>query len=152
LAASVLTGDSGSSLHRGSHGPFAWPANPLHYDLLATICDDWVDAETIRRAERGLSGWCVPEVLRVAGELALRSGEPGAQAKATGYFQRSLQMAAEQQARGWELRTTISLARLWQNEGRPAQARTALAAVSARFSEGFATTDLIRARCLLETV
>jgi predicted ATPase len=152
LAASVLTGDSASSLHRGSHGPFAWPANPLHYDLLATICDDWVDSETIRRAERGLSGWCIPEVLRVAGELALRSGEPGAQAKATGYFQRSLQIAAEQRALAWELRTTISLARLWQNEGRSAQARTALAAVSARFSEGFATADLIRARRLLETM
>jgi hypothetical protein len=152
LAASVLTGDSASSLHRGSHGPFAWPANPLHYDLLATLCDDWVDSETIRRAERGLSGWCVPEVLRVAGELALRSGEPGAKAKAHGYFQRSLQIAAEQQALAWELRTTLSLARLWQNEGRTAQARTALTAVSARFSEGFGTADLIRARRLLDTM
>jgi predicted ATPase len=152
LAASVLTGDSNWSLHRGSPGPFAWPANPLHYDLLATVCDDWVDSETIRRAERGLSGWCVPEVLRVAGELALRSGEPGAQAKANGYFQRSLQTAEEQQALAWELRTTISLARFWQNEDRSAQARTALAAVSARFSEGFATADLILARRLLDTM
>jgi len=151
-AASALTGDFNPSLHRGSPGPFAWPANPLHYDLLATICDNWVDSETIRRAERGLSGWCVPEVLRVAGELALRSGEPGAQVKANGYFQRSLQMAAEQQALAWELRTTISLARFWQNEDRSAQARTALAAVSARFSEGFATADLILARRLLDTM
>lgn len=152
LAASVLTGDSASSLHRGSHGPFAWPANPLHYDLLATVCDDWVDSETIRRAERGLSGWCVPEVLRVSGELALRSGEPAAKAKAHGYFRRSLQIAAEQQALAWELRTTISLARLWQNEGGSAQARAALTAVSARFSEGFGTADLIRARRLLDTM
>jgi predicted ATPase len=50
------------------------------------------------------------------------------------------------------LRTTISLARMWQNEGRSAQARTALAAVGARFNEGFATADLIRARRLLETM
>ena len=150
MAAAALTGDSASSLHRGSHGPFAWPANPLHYDLLATLCDDWVDTETIHRAERGLSGWCVPEVLRVAGELALRSGEPDATAKANGYFQRSLQMAIEQQALAWELRTRISLVRLWQNEGGSAQARTALAAVTARFSEGFGTADLILARRLLE--
>jgi predicted ATPase/DNA-binding winged helix-turn-helix (wHTH) protein len=151
LAAAALIGDSASSVHGGSHGPFAWPANPLHYDLLATICDDWVDTETIHRAERGLSGWCVPEVLRVAGELTLRSGEPSSQAKANGYFRRSLQIAAEQQALAWELRTTISLARLWQNEGRSAQARAALAAVSARFREGFGTADLILARRLLDT-
>ena len=141
-----------AGFHRGSHGPFAWPANPLHYDLLATLCDDWVDSETIRRAERGMSGWCAPEVLRVAGELARLSTEPGAKAKAHGYFQRSLQMAVEQRALAWELRTTISLARLGQSKDGSAQARTALAAVCARFTEGFATADLISARRLLDTM
>ena len=140
--AALLAADSGSRLHRSSLGPFAWPANPLHYDLLATVCEDWVDAETIRRAELGLSGWCAPEVLRVAGERALRSEEPAVEATAEGYFQHSLRVAAQQGALSWELRTTLSLARLRQRQGRYAEARTILGAVSSRFNEGLETADL----------
>jgi predicted ATPase/DNA-binding winged helix-turn-helix (wHTH) protein len=150
--AALLAGDSNSSPYRSPHGPFAWPANPLQYDLLATICEDWVDAETIRRAELGLSGWCAPEVLRVAGERALRSGAPGADAVAEGYFQHSLRVATEQQALSWELRTTLSLARLRQGQGRYAEAREILGAVSVRFNEGLDTSDLRLANHALNTM
>jgi hypothetical protein len=150
--ASVLAGDSNSRLYRSPQGPFAWPANSLQYDLLATISEDWVDAETIRRAELGLSGWCAPEVLRVAGERALRSGASGPDAVAEGYFQDSLRVAVEQEALSWELRTTLSVARLRQRQGRYAEAREILGAVSARFSEGLGTTDLRLATHTLNTM
>ena len=150
--AAVLVSDTNSRLYRSPYGPFAWPANPLQYDLLATICEDWVDAETIRRAELGLSGWCAPEVLRVAGELALRSGASGADAVAEGYFRHSLRVATEQQALSWELRTTLSLARLRQRQGRYAEARAILGAVSARCSEGLGTTDVRLANHALNTM
>ena len=150
--ASVLAGDSNSRQHRSLQSPFAWPANSLQYDLLATICEDWVDAETIRRAELGLSGWCAPEVLRVAGERALRSGAPGTDAVAEGYFQDSLRVAVEQEALSWELRTTLSVARLRQRQGRYAEAREILGAVNARFSEGLDTTDLRLATHTLNTM
>lgn len=151
-AAASLAGDSGSRLHRSSHGPFAWPANPLQYDLLATVCEDWVDAETIRRAQLGLSGWCVPEVLRVAGELALRSTAVAAETVAEGHFEHSLRVAVAQKALSWELRTTLSMARLRQRQGRYARARQMLAVVSARFSEGLNTTDLQLAIHTLEAM
>jgi hypothetical protein len=97
-------------------------------------------------------GGCVPEVLRVAGELALRSGLPEADATAEGYFQHSLRVAAEQQALSWELRTTLSLARLRQKQRRYAEARVILGAVSARLSEGLDTTDLRLARHSLKAM
>ena len=151
-AAAALGEDPGLRLHRGTHSPFAWPANPLHYDLLATICEDWVDAETISRASQGLSGWCAPEVLRVAGELAQRSGEPDARVTAEGYFRRSLQLATEQGALSWEFRSAMSLAELWLSEERYDDARALLDPVRNRFVEGRETADALRAARLVESM
>jgi predicted ATPase len=61
--------------------------------------------------------WYEAEVNRVAGEVALRSNEPDS-AKATAYFQRALAVARAQQAKSWELRAAMSLARLWYYQGR----------------------------------
>jgi predicted ATPase len=52
----------------------------------------------------------------------------------------------------WELRCATSLARLWQQEGRLSAARKLLSTVYRRFTEGFATTDLITAKTLLEAL
>jgi predicted ATPase/DNA-binding winged helix-turn-helix (wHTH) protein/transcriptional regulator with XRE-family HTH domain len=149
LVDSSLGGDRTSRVSGASNEQFAWPANPLHYDLLATVCEDWVDAATIRRAEQGLSGWSAPEVLRVAGELALRSGAANANTTAEVYFLHSLRIAAGQHALAWELRTTQSLARLRQSEGRRAEARRMLTTVTSRFSEGFDAADFRAAHHLL---
>lgn len=149
-AAAALGEEPALRLHRGGHGPFSWPANPLHYDLLATICDDWVDAETIRRASEGVSGWCAPEVLRVAGELARRSGSDDARVTAEDYFRRSLRLAAEQGALSWELRSAMSLAELYLGEGRSADAHALLDPVRKRFVEGLETADLMLASRLAD--
>ena len=81
------------------------------------------------------------EVDRVAGEVALKSPKPGA-AKAQAYFERALAVARAQQAKSWELRAAMSLARLWRDQGKRDEARELLAPVYGWFTEGFDTLDL----------
>jgi class 3 adenylate cyclase/predicted ATPase len=95
--------------------------------------------------------WSEAEVLRVAGEIALKSPMPDA-AKAEAYFERALAVARAQQAKSWELRAAISMARLWRDQGKPQQARELLAPVYGWFTEGFDTRDLKEAKALLEEV
>ena len=89
------------------------------------------------------------EVNRVAGEITLMSLERDV-AKAETYFERALAVARQQQARSWELRAAMSLARLWRDQGKVQQARELLAPVYGWFTEGFDTRDLKEAKALLE--
>ena len=93
--------------------------------------------------------WFVAEIHRIAGEIALKSPEPDA-AKAEAYFERALAIARQQQAKSWELRAAMSLARLWRDQGKTKQARELLAPVYRWFTEGFDTLDLKEANALLE--
>jgi hypothetical protein len=61
--------------------------------------------------------WCEAEVHRIAGEIALMSPEPDAM-KAQAYFERALAVARAQQAKSWELRAAMSMARLWRDQGK----------------------------------
>ena len=85
---------------------------------------------------------------RIAGEIALLSPEPDA-AKAEAYFERALAVARSQQAKSWELRAAMSMARLWCDQGKRDEAHDLLAPVYAWFSEGFDTLDLKEAKALL---
>jgi predicted ATPase len=98
--------------------------------------------------ERTKEKWCEAEVHRMAGEIALMSPEPDA-AKAEGYFECALVVARQQQAKSWELRAGMSIARLWRDQGKPQQARELLAPVYDWFTEGFDTRDLKEAKALL---
>jgi predicted ATPase len=71
-------------------------------------------------------------------------------AKAQTYFERSLAVARQQQAKSWELRAATSLARLWRDQGKVQQALELLAPVYGWFTEGFDTRDLKDAKALLE--
>jgi class 3 adenylate cyclase/predicted ATPase len=93
--------------------------------------------------------WFEAEVHRVAGEVALKTLEPDG-AKAEAYFERALAVARQQQAKSWELRAAMSLARLWRSQGKLQQARELLAPVYGWFTEGFDTRDLKDAKALLE--
>ncbi|MBI3756387.1 MAG: hypothetical protein HY267_00270 [Deltaproteobacteria bacterium] len=79
---------------------------------------------------------------------------PSTQAKAEGEaescFLKAIAIARQQQAKSLELRAATSLARLWQQQGKPHEARTALAAVYNWFTEGFETKDLQEAKALIE--
>jgi serine/threonine protein kinase/predicted ATPase len=91
------------------------------------------------------------ELHRLTGELLLaESADQLAAAEAC--FQRAIETAGRQQSRGWEFRAAMSLARLWQRQGRRNEALTALAAVYNTYTEGFATPDLVDAKALLEAL
>lgn len=97
----------------------------------------------------------LPELYRLEGELILAAGahhaipEATAVLRAAACFARALELAHAQGALGWALRAAASLARLWLNQGRPADARDALSPVYAAFNEGFETHDLRVAGMLL---
>jgi predicted ATPase/DNA-binding winged helix-turn-helix (wHTH) protein len=93
--------------------------------------------------------WCIPELLRIKGELLLLEAAPNAANRAKEHFTQSLDLARQQEALSWELRTATSLSRLQRDQDRPKEARELLAPVYARFTEGFATSDLKAARVLL---
>jgi hypothetical protein len=80
----------------------------------------------------------------IAGEITPKSPAPDA-AKAEAYFERALTVARQQQAKSWELRAAMSLARLWRDQGKVQQARELLAPVYGWFTEGFDTLDLKQA-------
>jgi class 3 adenylate cyclase/predicted ATPase len=88
-------------------------------------------------------------VHRTAGEIALVSAVPDT-SKAEAYFERALSVARAQQAKSWELRAAMSMARLWRDQGKRQQAHDLLAPVYGWFTEGFETLDLKEAKSLLE--
>jgi predicted ATPase len=99
--------------------------------------------------ERTGERWFEVYVDCVAGEIALKLPQPDL-AKAEAYFERALAVARQQQAKSWELRAAMSMARLWRDQGKPQQARELLAPVYDWFTEGFDTRDLKEAKALLE--
>jgi predicted ATPase len=92
--------------------------------------------------------WCEAEAHRVAGEIALKSPQRDV-AKAQAYFKHSLTLARAQQAKSWELRAGMSLARLLSDEGKTQAAREVLAPIYEWFTQGLETSDLQKAKALL---
>ncbi len=109
-----------------------------------------VKADLRNRPNRhGPARWCEADLHRIAGEIALISPERDA-AKAEAYFERALGVARGQQAKSWELRAAMSMARLWRDQGKRNEARDLLAPVYGWFTEGFDTLDLKEAKALLD--
>jgi predicted ATPase len=100
-------------------------------------------------AHRTGERWFEAELYRQRGEsLLMDQGDTHAAAEAS--FRRALRVAQEQQARLWELRAAISLARLWAKQGERHKSRDLLAPVYGWFTEGFDTLDLKDAKALLD--
>ena len=109
------------------------------YAELGQFDDAWrCIGEAMTAVETTKERWCEAEIHRMAGEIALKSPEPDA-AKAEAYFERALAVARKQQAKSWELRAAMSMARLWRDQGKRQQARELLAPVYGWFTEGFDT-------------
>ena len=89
------------------------------------------------------------ELYRVKGALLLIQLPPDA-AEAEASLHKALEVARSQSAKSWELRAATSLARLWQRQGKRAEARALLAPIYDWFTEGFDTADLKDAKMLLE--
>src|SRR5262249_16955271 len=108
-------------------------------------------AEALAACEASERGDMLAEGYRLQGELLLRQATPDT-AQAAACFQPPLPMSRRQQAKAWELRAAMSLGRLWQQQGRPAEAQALLAPIYGWFTEGFDTADLQEAKALLETL
>jgi predicted ATPase len=93
--------------------------------------------------------WFEAELHRVSGEIALMGGNPDAE-KAEAYFQHAVSVVRQQQAKSFELRAAMSMARLWRDQGKRNEARELLAPVYGWFTEGFDTLNLKQAKALLD--
>jgi predicted ATPase len=160
---SVLTSKASDAIQTINAGITAWRSTgaslyaPLWLSYLAKAYAElgqfdeawrWI-GEAMSAVATTKERWCEPEVYRTAGEIASLLSQLDA-AKAEGYFQRALTVARKQQAKSWELRAAMSLARLWRDQGKVQQARELLAPVYGWFTEGFDTRDLKEAKALLE--
>jgi adenylate cyclase len=88
------------------------------------------------------------DLYRLRGELLLAAGAPMTDADDS--FRKAISIAKRQQAKSWELRASLSLARLLIKQGRRAEARTMLSEIYNWFTEGFDTADLKEAKALIE--
>ncbi len=127
--------------------------------MLAHICEASLQAgrpgdaitwmERLKAQDRSEDHWCSAEVLRVQGLLAQAQGDESAAAE---LMQSAVALARRQGALLWELRSTMSLSRLWAGQGRTGDALEALLAVYGRYAEGFDTRDLVQAKALIEAL
>ncbi len=107
--------------------------------------------EALAIVERHTASHYAAELHRLKGELLLlQAAEHGAEAEAC--FQRALDIARLQRAISLELRAALSVSRLWQRQGKAANARCLLASIYDWFSEGFDTPDLKAAEMLLRAL
>jgi predicted ATPase len=161
----VLTGKAADAVETITSGIAAWRRTGATegmpstlsilaraYGELGQLDDAWrCIGEAITAAETTKERIFQAEICRIAGEIALKSPEPD-EAKAEAEFERALAVARQQQAKSWELRAAMSLARLWRSQGKVQQARELLAPVYGWFTEGFDTLDLKEAKALLEAL
>jgi predicted ATPase len=142
---------SGSAAYRAT-GAEAWM--PQFITLLARGCaiaGQFQEAVTLlddalQIVERTGERWFAAELNRHKGELLLRQEKSEA---AEQLYRKALRIADEQEAKLWELRASVSLARLRRDQGRAIEACDLLAPVYDWFTEGFGTPDLVAAKALL---
>jgi predicted ATPase len=161
----ALTGQASNAAQIMTSGINAWRSTgstlwiPWYLPNLARACAELGQFDNASRCigeamttiQTTKERWCEAEVNRVAGEIALKLPQPVA-AKAEANFERALTVARQQQAKSWELRAAMSMARLWRDQGKVSEARELLAPVYGWFSEGFDTRDLKEAKWLLDTL
>jgi adenylate cyclase len=95
------------------------------------------------------------ELYRLKGELTLQSSVPGLESrvkKAEECLLKAIEIANRQEAKSLELRATVSLARLWRQQGKQKEAHQMLSEVYGWFTEGFDTKDLQEAKALLDSL
>lgn len=108
-------------------------------------------AEAVMLVAETEERWCEAELHRLTGEMLLSLTTPNA-SKAEACYRSAIAVAQAQGAKMLELRAAASLARLWRDHGKCAEAYELLAPVYGWFSEGLGTSDLNEARLLLATV
>jgi predicted ATPase len=158
----ALTGKASDAVHKITSGLTEWRSTgstllmPFNLSCLARAYaelgkfdDAWrCIGEAMKTIETTQERLWQAEIHRMAGEIALLAPEPDA-AKAEAYFERALAVARGQQAKSWELRAAMRMARLWRDQGKWDEARDLLAPIYGWFTDGFDTLDLREAKALL---
>jgi predicted ATPase len=160
--AAAMQGQAKEGMAQVRQGIAAWRATgaallvPYFCTMLADVSDhlghpeDGLQAlvEAYALVEQQEERWWEAEIHRLRGVLLLRQTMPP-QAEAEACFQRALDVARRQEAKALELRAAMSLSRLWQQQGKRADAHALLAPIYDWFTEGFDTADLQDAKALL---
>jgi class 3 adenylate cyclase/predicted ATPase len=161
----ALQGQGEAGLAQGRQGLAAYRATgaAVLVPYLCTVLADVADrlghpedglqalAEAHTLVEQQEERWWEAEVCRLRGVVLLR--QPGTpQVEAEAWLQRALDVARRQEAKALELRAAMSLARLWQQQGKRAEAYDLLTPIYGWFTEGFDTADLQEAKALLEAL
>ena len=157
-----MQGQGEEGLAQVRQGVAAWQGTgaalhvPYFCTLLAEVCahlghtadglQALVEAHTL--VEQHDQRYWEAEVCRLRGAVLLRQPETP-QSEAETWLQRALDVARRQEAKSLELRAAMSLARLWQQQGKQAEARALLAPIYGWFTEGFDTANLQDAKVLL---
>ena len=158
----VMQGQGEAGMAQVRQGIAAWQAAgaaitvPYFYTVLAEVSDHLgrtadglqvlVEAHTL--VEQHEERYWEAEVYRLRGVLLLRQTVTQ-QEEAETWLQRALDVARRQEAKSLELRAAMSLARLWQQQGKRPEAHQLLAPIYGWFTEGFDTPDLKEAKTLL---
>jgi len=129
---------------------------PWYLGVLAEACgstgrvDEGIDTIADALAMADNTGYYAAELYRLKGELLLaQAGNAPQRLEAEASLQQALNVARRQEAKSLELHAAMSLARLWQQQGKRATAHALLAPIYAWFTEGFDTADLQEAQALL---
>jgi class 3 adenylate cyclase/predicted ATPase len=117
-------------------------------------------AEARERSNKKGTHWCEAELYRLKGQLMQQSLSilntqyltPSTYAEVEECYLNAIDIAQKQQAKSWELRAAMSLARLWQQQDKKAEAHKLLSDVYNWFTEGFDTKDLQEAKALLDSL
>jgi predicted ATPase len=109
-----------------------------------------VVAEAFQLIEKTSERLWEAELLRLKGELLLQLRGSASQNEAEACFERALELARQQRAKAWELRSATSLCRSWLARGKPREAHNLIAQTYGSFGEGFGTRDLRDAKALLD--
>jgi len=159
--ARIMNGDVTAGISLLRNGSTAYRASgaeaytPHHLVLLARACEIAGQIEesltllndASQIVERTGVRWLASELSRHKGRLLQKQGRAEA---AEELYRKALSIAQKQQAKLWELRAAVSLARLWDEQGRRAAARDLLSPAYSWFTEGFDTPDLKEAKALLD--
>jgi predicted ATPase len=159
----AMQGHSEAGIRQLCQGAAAWDAtgtqwpSPVHLAWLAEAhghagqVDEGLRllAEALAVVEVIEERWWEAELHRLRGELLLRQTVPDI-SQAEACLHQALAVARRQQAKSWELRAALSLARLWQQQGKRTAVSALLAPIYSWFTEGLDTADLQEAKALLE--
>ena len=161
----ALTGKAKDAIEKITSGLAAWRSTgstlwtPLYLPHLARAHAQCGQREDARRCiddamlvvENTKETWCESEIHRIAGDIELMSPKPDA-ANAQAQFERALKISRAQQSKSLELRASMSMARLWRDQGMQDEARALLAPLYGWFAEGFDTLDLQQAKTMLDAL